>query len=137
MLLYCAVICYALVCDVCDVCVSPPQNSHIPTLITALSGTTITHAVFGAAHALALSSTGHIHSWGQNASHQLGRITTAAPSAAWTPALVQWPATATASAKATHIAAGKAHSAVISGGQLYTWGKGTLGVLGHGNGMYL
>ena len=103
------------------------KDVHEPTLIKGLAGKKNTHAVFGAAHALAISDSGEIFSWGQNTSGQLGRVPADA-AAACSPGLIAFD-----SKSSTHVAAGKAHSALIKGGQLYTWGKGSCGVLGHGN----
>jgi len=104
------------------------KDRHEPTEIKAFAGKKIAHAVFGAAHALALTDNGEIWSWGQNTSNQLGRPTNA-PGSSLVPAPIQF----NSQASSTHIAAGKAHSAMINGGQLYTWGKGGCGVLGHGS----
>jgi len=105
------------------------KDRHVPTKIDTLTGKFITNAVIGAAHALAVAKSGEVFSWGQNASGQLGHG--AAGGMSLLPKAVYLDAKEVSAGTPLAIAAGKAHSCLIdSSGLLYTWGKGTCGVLG-------
>jgi alpha-tubulin suppressor-like RCC1 family protein len=104
---------------------------NLPTEVAALKDINVIDMAFGSSHALALASDGAVYSWGSNSSHELGRDTCdASATFDGTPSLVDL---AEVKEAATAIACGRSYTAIIAGGQLYTWGKGTKGVLGHGN----
>lgn len=77
---------------------------------------------------LSLLDTAEVYSWGRNDFNQLG-YQQAADTVSLSPRKVifDW------GGKVTSISCGKQYSAVTAGGRLFTWGKGTSGVLGHGN----
>lgn len=81
----------------------------------------------GGKHALALTQDGKVFSWGQGEDGELGhgnRLSLDRPR----------PLEAFRSKRVRDIACGSAHSAAItSGGELYTWGLGQYGRLGHGD----
>lgn len=90
------------------------KDEWLPKAVAALKGEHIVKLACGSSHMLALSKSGKVFSWGRHAT--LGREATVAQSC--TPGEVQ-----NLPAAVTELAAGKAHSALIAGGQLYTFGK--------------
>jgi alpha-tubulin suppressor-like RCC1 family protein/serine/threonine protein kinase len=102
-----------------------------PTLVT-LPGASgkITQIAAGGNHSLALTSTGQLYAFGENAFGQLGNATNlGSEEPNPTPTLVTLPG---ASGKITQIAAGAYHSLVLtSTGQLYAFGSNRYGQLGN------
>ena len=97
-----------------------------PTLVTALSGQTVTALAGGDSHSLAITSTDAVYAWGYSGYGQLGDGTTTSRS---TPTLV----TALSGQTVTAVAAGYAHSlALTSTGAVYAWGNNGDGQLGDG-----
>lgn len=81
----------------------------------------------GGKHAMALTQDGKVFSWGQGEDGELGHGTRATLDR---PRLIE----AFRSKRVRDLACGSAHSAAItSGGELYTWGLGQYGRLGHGD----
>ncbi|KAH9523229.1 E3 ubiquitin-protein ligase herc2 [Bulinus truncatus] len=81
----------------------------------------------GGKHCLALSSEGEVYSWGEGEDGKLGHGNR---SPCDRPRVIE----SLRGKEITDIAAGGAHSACItSSGELYTWGKGRYGRLGHGD----
>lgn len=82
----------------------------------------------GGKHCLALTSDGDVFSWGEGEDGKLGHGT---KTCCDRPRVIE-----TLRGKdIVDVAAGGAHSACISArGELYTWGKGRYGRLGHGDG---
>ena len=81
----------------------------------------------GYAHTVALSEAGHVFTWGWGVSGQLGHNDTEDQ---WAPRQVEagW----FGGEKVVFVAAGRRHTvAVTARGQLYTWGDGQCGQLGH------
>ncbi len=101
-----------------------------PTLVT-LPGATgpVTQVSAGAAHSLAVTSTGQLYAFGLNNYGQLGNTTNNGnENANPTPTLVTLPG---ATGPVTQVSAGAAHSlAVTSTGQLYAFGLNEYGQLG-------
>jgi alpha-tubulin suppressor-like RCC1 family protein len=99
---------------------------ELPKQIEALRGVCVLTVAAGGAHALALTHTGAVYSWGFGRSGQLGhgrRSTTT------TPAVVE----ALRGVRVNYIAAGGIHSCAASRPEgLYMWGSGSEGQLGHG-----
>ncbi|MCN0155338.1 cell wall anchor protein, partial [Salinispora arenicola] len=90
------------------------------------AGMTITTVAAGAAHSLALTSTGAALAWGNNADGQLGNGDTISSS---TPVDVDLPAGVTI----TTVAAGGLHSlAPTAAGAVVAWGRNVSGQLGNG-----
>ena len=97
-----------------------PVKVHLPT------GTTVKAIRAGCFHSLALTSTGQVLAWGDNANGQLGNGTT---NDSHTPVPVALPTGTTVKA----ISAGRAHSlALTSTGQVLAWGFNAVGQLGNG-----
>ncbi|XP_052278368.1 E3 ubiquitin-protein ligase HERC2-like [Dreissena polymorpha] len=81
----------------------------------------------GGKHCLALSAEGEVYSWGEGEDGKLGHGNR---SPCDRPRVIE----CLRGKEVVHIAAGGAHSACItSTGELYTWGKGRYGRLGHGD----
>ncbi|KAG9408630.1 hypothetical protein AC1031_020482 [Aphanomyces cochlioides] len=122
-----------------------------PTPVTELFGVYVSAVACGDAHALALSSSGQVFSWGSNRYDQLGRPDVDNEF----PRLIEqdWGGRTLENARrvdkslgedsnepgvALRVAAGKFHSMAISrDGALFTWGCGQDGQLGHGSYMDL
>jgi len=96
-----------------------------PKLVEALQGKHAVLAAVGAAHMLVLTKTNELYSWGLNSSNQLGREESTGVLPARVTAL-------DSKLTITDLACGKSHSACVAGGQLFTWGDGRRGLLGHG-----
>ncbi|XP_075564793.1 putative E3 ubiquitin-protein ligase HERC4 [Pelecanus crispus] len=98
-------------------------------LVNELGDKEIVQIACGDQHAMALSRGGKLFTWGQNAHGQLGvgrRQTMLIPQ----PQLVE----RLKGISLAHIAAGGAHSAVVSlSGAVYSWGKNDFGQLGLGH----
>ncbi|CAH1402584.1 unnamed protein product [Nezara viridula] len=78
-------------------------------------------------HFLALTSEGEVYSWGMGDGGRLGHGDTKSRSE---PHLIQ----ALASHRVTRISSGSSYSAAVTErGELYTWGRGNYGRLGHGS----
>ncbi len=101
-------------------------NGTSPVAVTLPGGALVTGAAAGGAHGLALTSTGAVYAWGDNAQGQLGDGTTTQELA---PVAVSLPA----GVHAVAVAAGGAHSlALTSTGAVYAWGDNAQGQLGDG-----
>jgi alpha-tubulin suppressor-like RCC1 family protein len=102
------------------------NSSSTPVSVSLPSGTTVTAIAGGFEHSLALTSSGQVLAWGNNASGQLGNGTNNRSS---TPVAVSLPSGTTVTA----IAGGGYHSlAVTSTGQVLSWGYNADGQLGNG-----
>ncbi|KAJ8681467.1 hypothetical protein QAD02_017254 [Eretmocerus hayati] len=101
----------------------------VPTLLESIQHVFIKKVAVnsGGKHCLALSSEGHVYSWGEGDDGKLGhgnRLTYDRPK------LID----ALVGTEIVDIACGGHHSAAISSaGWLFTWGKGRYGRLGHGD----
>ena len=92
----------------------------------------IAHVAAGHWHSLAVSKKGTVYSWGANKHQQLGVPASALPSASGT--AVPIAVTALHGAGVRQVACGALHSmAVTDDGEVYTWGYGKDGRLGHGD----
>ncbi|WP_142116370.1 Ig-like domain repeat protein [Salinispora arenicola] len=101
-------------------------GSSTPVDVDLPAGMTITTVAAGAAHSLALTSTGAALAWGNNADGQLGNGDTISSS---TPVDVDLPAGVTI----TTVAAGGLHSlAPTAAGAVVAWGRNVSGQLGNG-----
>eukprot|EP00164_Ancoracysta_twista_P007242 GFYU01010246.1.p1 GENE.GFYU01010246.1~~GFYU01010246.1.p1 ORF type:complete len:508 (+),score=103.18 GFYU01010246.1:147-1670(+) len=98
-------------------------DRHTPTMM-AWEHDTLTTISIGGAHCLALTSTGNVAAWGRGLN---GRTGLGADNNELKPALIDM-----GGVKFSAISAGFEHSAAISEAmELYTWGRGTEGQLGH------
>ena len=96
-------------------------------VVPGLAPYTITAAVCGANHSLALDQWGSVFSFGSDASGQLGH--NQGSNMLRVPRLVK----SLATMKVVAVGAGQYHSAALTaGGQLYTWGNNSRGQLGLG-----
>jgi alpha-tubulin suppressor-like RCC1 family protein len=92
-----------------------------------LQAQSVVQVACGSAHTVAVTSTGAVLAWGWGHFGQLGNGTTAN---SLEPARV----VGLEAVSVYRVACGSAHSAVVSDtGQLYTWGWGVNGQLGHGD----
>ncbi|MGH9081230.1 MAG: hypothetical protein ACRDYE_14360 [Acidimicrobiales bacterium] len=101
-------------------------NRDFPVLVHLPVGVSVTAVAAGQYHSLAMTSTGAVYSWGNNADGQLGDNSI-------TNSTVPVPVALPAGVKATAIGAGDSHSLLVtSTGAVYGWGKNTFGQLGDG-----
>ena len=102
-------------------------QSDVPVSVKLPAGSNVTAIAAGGYHSLAVTSTGQVLAWGDNAHGQLGDGKTAQSDV---PVFVKLPA----ETKMTAIAAGCYHSlAVTSTGQVLAWGDNAFGQLGNGS----
>jgi alpha-tubulin suppressor-like RCC1 family protein len=105
-----------------------PSNQFRPVLISALQHVTVTHVTCGWNHSMALTSTGEVYAWGNGSDGKLGLGDEQDRS---TPTLL--PYFAQERIPVQNITAGYYHSSAIDEfGNVYTWGWGEHGQLGHG-----
>jgi len=99
-----------------------------PRLVEALDSGGIVRVACGDAHTVAINGLDAVWSWGWNAYGQLG---VGDESDRWFPSAVRpkegW------GGNAVHVSCGKYHTVVTAGANLFTFGDGKLGQLGHGN----
>ncbi|XP_058070540.1 ultraviolet-B receptor UVR8 isoform X2 [Magnolia sinica] len=112
------------------------QGSNYPHLFWgAFTPNTIVRQVScGAVHVMALSDDGLLQAWGYNECGQLGRGFTCEglQGARILNAYVRFLDEAPELVKITQVSCGEYHSAAISeSGEVYTWGLGSMGQLGH------
>lgn len=95
------------------------------------NGVSIKSVAAGNAFTLAISSDGQVYSWGTGLDGRLGIGNTRNFR---NPQKVPIPSNESEPVKVVHVAAGKAHGlALTANGQVFSWGCGTKGQLGHGN----
>ncbi|XP_075214876.1 uncharacterized protein LOC142320775 [Lycorma delicatula] len=103
------------------------QHVRKLTLVEGFRGEKVINVAVGALHCLAVTDTGMVFSWGEGDEGKLGhgnRQTLEKPR------LIE----ALKSKRIREIACGSSHStAITSSGELYTWGLGEYGRLGHGD----
>ncbi|XP_010242447.1 PREDICTED: uncharacterized protein LOC104586793, partial [Nelumbo nucifera] len=103
--------------------------SH-PKLINALSGMNIELAACGEYHTCAVTLSGDLYTWGDG-THNTGLLGNGSEVSHWIPKRLS------GQMEGTHvvsISCGPWHTAAItSSGQLFTFGEGTFGALGHGD----
>lgn len=106
------------------------ESVSTPTLLESISHVFIKKVAVnsGGKHCLALSADGDVYSWGEGDDGKLGHGN---KSNCDRPRIIE----ALRGKEVVDVACGGAHSAAITArGELYTWGKGRYGRLGHGDG---
>jgi len=103
--------------------------SH-PKLIEALSNTNIELVACGDHHTCAVTLSGELYTWGDG-EYNFGLLGHGNEVSRWAPKRVNGPLEGI---HVSYISCGPWHTAVVtSAGQLFTFGDGTFGVLGHGD----
>ncbi|XWS71265.1 hypothetical protein CRYUN_Cryun03dG0123500 [Craigia yunnanensis] len=101
-----------------------------PKLIDALSNTNIELVACGEYHTCAVTLSGDLYTWG-DATYNFGLLGHGNEVSHWVPKQVNGPLEGI---HVSSISCGPWHTAVVtSAGQLFTFGDGTFGVLGHGD----
>ncbi|XP_039034310.1 PH, RCC1 and FYVE domains-containing protein 1-like isoform X2 [Hibiscus syriacus] len=101
-----------------------------PKLIDALSNTNIELVVCGEYHTCAVTLSGDLYTWGDG-TYNFGLLGHGNEVSHWVPKRVNGPLEGI---HVSSISCGPWHTAVVtSAGQLFTFGDGTFGVLGHGD----
>ncbi|KAK4773567.1 hypothetical protein SAY87_028586 [Trapa incisa] len=101
-----------------------------PKLIDALSNINIELVTCGEYHTCAVTLSGDLYTWGDG-THNYGLLGHGNEVSHWVPKRVNGPLEGI---HVSSISCGPWHTAVVtSAGQLFTFGDGTFGVLGHGN----
>ena len=101
-----------------------------PTQLAALGGVRVVQVACGERHGLALSDAGELWSWGNQTHGQLGRGDDGGAGGALPPGRVAF----ASGVRILEASAGGLHSlAVGAAGELYSWGAGRDGKLGHGD----
>lgn len=107
--------------------------SH-PKVIDALSGINIEFVACGEYHTCALSLSGELYTWGDG-THNSGLLGHGSEVSHWIPKLVRGQLEGL---HVSFVSCGPSHTALVtSTGQLFTFGDGTFGALGHGDDICL
>ncbi|KAK8921044.1 Ultraviolet-B receptor UVR8 [Platanthera zijinensis] len=106
------------------------EAEAIPRLVESLSDADIEFVACGEFHTCAVSTSGELYTWGDGA-HKAGLLGQGTNISHWIPKRVFGPLEGL---QVSSVSCGTWHSALItSAGQLFTFGDGTFGTLGHGN----
>ncbi|BAU02115.1 PH, RCC1 and FYVE domains-containing protein [Vigna angularis] len=106
------------------------KNLVQPRLVEALTSTTIDFVACGEFHSCAVTMAGELYTWGDG-THNAGLLGHGSDVSHWIPKRI---ANSLEGLQIAFVACGPWHTALItSTGQLFTFGDGTFGVLGHGN----
>lgn len=101
-----------------------------PMLITTLSGLNTDLVACGEYHTCAVTVSGDFYTWGDG-THNFGLLGHGSEVGCWTPRKVSGPMEGM---HVKSISCGPWHTAAVTmGGQLFTFGQGTFGALGHGD----
>ncbi|CAM9002313.1 unnamed protein product [Rhodiola kirilowii] len=101
-----------------------------PCLVESLSANSIDFAACGQFHSCAVTMTGELYTWG-NGAHNVGLLGHGNDVSHWIPKRVSG---SLEGLQVASVACGPWHTALITTtGQLFTFGDGTFGVLGHGD----
>ncbi|KAL3639641.1 hypothetical protein CASFOL_017548 [Castilleja foliolosa] len=101
-----------------------------PQLVNALAGMNVVSVGCGEYHTCAVTITGDLYTWGDG-THNFGLLGHGTELSYWVPRKIWGPMEGIC---VTSISCGPSHSAAItSRGQVFTFGDGTFGALGHGD----
>lgn len=101
-----------------------------PKLVDSLVGAHVASVACGASHACALTSSGEVYEWGDSC-HGAAHPGDGNRPSQWLPRRLSGPLSGLSISKVT---CGDWHTVVVSSsGQLFTYGNGVFGVLGHGD----
>ncbi|XP_010482023.1 PREDICTED: uncharacterized protein LOC104760760 isoform X2 [Camelina sativa] len=101
-----------------------------PQLIESLAATSVDFVACGEFHTCAVTMTGEIYTWGDG-THCVGLLGHGTDVSHWIPKRISGPLEGL---QVASVSCGPWHTALItSTGQLFTFGDGTFGVLGHGD----
>jgi len=110
------------------VCLPPPPSQSVSTQSSStVSAERVVHVAGGLFHSLAVTDAGDLFSWGSGTNGRLGHGDTIMQLRPRRVAALQSP-------RIVHASAGCGHSLAVSDkGELFSWGQGHNGRLGHGN----
>ncbi|XP_062227206.1 PH, RCC1 and FYVE domains-containing protein 1-like isoform X1 [Phragmites australis] len=116
----------------CSGCLGHGVGTNVfqPRLVESLSICNVEVISCGEFHTCAVTATGDLYTWGDG-THNAGLLGHGSNVSHWIPKRVSGPLEGL---QVSAVSCGTWHTALItSSGQLYTFGDGTFGVLGHGN----
>ncbi|KAG5108842.1 hypothetical protein JHK84_045749 [Glycine max] len=106
------------------------KNVVQPRLVEALTSTTVDFVACGEFHSCAVTMAGELYTWGDG-THNAGLLGHGSDVSHWIPKRIAGPLEGL---QIAFVACGPWHTALVtSTGQLFTFGDGTFGVLGHGD----
>ncbi|KAI7753175.1 hypothetical protein M8C21_020280, partial [Ambrosia artemisiifolia] len=106
------------------------KDESQPRLVESLAVSNIDFVACGEFHTCAVTSSGEMYTWGDG-THNIGLLGHGTDVSQWIPKRISGPLEGL---QVASVACGPWHTALItSTGQLFTFGDGTFGVLGHGN----
>ncbi|KAI4352957.1 hypothetical protein L6164_007160 [Bauhinia variegata] len=106
------------------------KNVVQPRLVEALASTTVDFVACGEFHTCAVTMAGDLYTWGDG-THNAGLLGNGTDISHWIPKRIAGPLEGL---QVTLVTCGPWHTALVtSTGQLFTFGDGTFGVLGHGD----
>lgn len=106
------------------------KNVIQPHLVEALASTAVDFVSCGEFHTCAVTMAGELYSWGDGA-HNAGLLGNGTDISHWIPKRIAGPLEGL---QVSLVSCGPWHTALVtSSGQLFTFGDGTFGVLGHGD----
>jgi len=103
------------------------SDQHEPTFVDALREVGVSQIACGSGHTVVLSTDGEVYTWGRGDDGRLGHGDNGWK---YVPRLAQ----SLAGQRIVQVTCGSYHTAAVSNlGELFTWGGGMYGKLGHGN----
>ncbi|KAJ6935436.1 hypothetical protein NC652_010449 [Populus alba x Populus x berolinensis] len=106
------------------------MDASSPTIVESLDGFLVKSVACGEYHTCALTDSGELFVWGEN-KYGGNLVCEERIGIQWLPRQISGPL---AGVSISNVACGDWHTAAVSSsGQLFTYGDGTFGVLGHGN----
>lgn len=112
------------------------EGSSLPVRVAALDTRTVVHLACGSSHTVAVTDLGSLASWGLSEFGQLGLSDSRPHSGGGGFSEVLQPRIVKGSKELrfTRVACGANHTLALTGsGEVYSFGQGTFGALGHGN----